>query len=82
VEGDQFAHVHVGEGVAHDRHERLVEGAHRGEPLDPSGRPGQPLFAGKVNRRAVYLRLLPVEPEDGVGQVVYVGVDLLYARSR
>lgn len=46
VKADHFSHVYIGEGVAHDDHEGLVEAV--GEALYTAGCARQFLLAGKV----------------------------------
>src|SRR5215211_3361214 len=77
VEGDELLDVHIRQGVARDDDEGVVEPL--GEALDAAGRAPQLVFPAQVDLHAVGPRLLAVSLQQGVGQVVDVDVDLLYA---
>src|SRR3712207_3355595 len=76
VEGDELAQVHVGEGVAGDYHEGVVEPVR--QALHAAGRALELFLPAQGDGHAVDLRGLAVGGEQGVGQVVDVDVDLLY----
>src|SRR5919112_1283438 len=80
MEGHDLSHVHVGQGVAHDDDEGLVEAV--GDTLDAPRRPHKFVLAGYADLRAVHAGRTPVGVQDGVGQVVDVDVDLVQPRLR
>src|SRR5215210_8410724 len=80
VEGHDFSHIHVGQGVAHDDDEGLAEVG--GDPPYASCRAQEPVLMSDTNPRAVYAGHTPVGIQDGISQMVYVDVDLVHARFR
>jgi hypothetical protein len=80
VEGHDVSNVDVGQGVAHDDDEGVVEVPL--QTLHASGRAPELLFPAQVYVHALYLRGLSVSCQQGVRQVTNVDVDLLSTRLR
>jgi hypothetical protein len=76
----QLRYVHVGQRVAGDQDEGVVEPV--GEALDATGRAEQLVLPLQVDAHAVYPRLLAVSLEERVRQVVDVDADFLDAVLR